>query len=215
MYDLTEDIYTHDFELAKEHIRKFSEDLQYDVELKDFDTKGGLFNLFDHKVTGEEVNEFVSQVQDLFINQNTANIDIGFEFFEVYQALEALDKDYIQSILASVKAVEKTQEDLRIEQKKLQEIQHDLIEQQKQQQRTQQDLERQQKKLQKTQQDLNTTIDFLVDTNAAVSDIRRNTGFGIKHIESYNLKLKIAYTLSAGAIVLSFLQFILNMIGII
>ena len=201
MYDLTEDIYTHDFELAKEHIRKFSEDLQYDVELKDFDTKGGLFNLFDHKVTGEEVNEFVSQVQDLFINQNTANIDIGFEFFEVYQALEALDKDYIQSILASVKAVEKTQEDLRIEQKKLQEIQHDLIEQQKQQQRT--------------QQDLNTTIDFLVDTNAAVSDIRRNTGFGIKHIESYNLKLKIAYTLSAGAIALSFLQFILNMIGII
>lgn len=187
MNDLTININTHDFELAKEHIREFSETMPLDVELKNFKTDGGLFDLFDHKVTGEEMNALVSQLQELHINQNFTNMELIEEFSQVYQALEALDSDYIQGILAAIKASEKTQDDLK----------------------------REQKELQKTQKDLNTTIDFLVDTNAAVSDIRRDTNFGVKHVATYNQKLKRAYILAGGAVVLTILQFVLNIMGII
>ena len=41
------------------------------------------------------------------------------EFGEVYKALEALDKDYIQAILTSVSAIKKTNEKILIEQERI------------------------------------------------------------------------------------------------
>lgn len=96
----------HDFDKAKNNIKQFSLTKQDQLALKKVDENGGLFNLFDHKVTGAELNSLTSQVQDYLIKFNNFNSKFIKEFGEVYNALEALDNEYIQGILVSVKAAE-------------------------------------------------------------------------------------------------------------
>ena len=60
----------------------------------------------------EKVQKYFSKVYDR--DQNLIE-----EFGEVYKALEALDKDYIQAILTSVSAIKKTNEKILIEQERI------------------------------------------------------------------------------------------------
>lgn len=112
-------IKSHKFETAKSNIKKFSElrttdlDLKHVAEkkdaeewLRDFVLRG--MHGTDHIVNGEELNELTSQIQSLFINVNNTQTRLIEEFGEVYDALEFLDKDYIQAILVSIKATEET-----------------------------------------------------------------------------------------------------------
>ena len=96
----------HNFDKAKNNIKQFSLTKPDQLAVKKVDVNGGLFNWFDHKVTGAELNSLTNQIQDYLIKFNNLNSKFIKEFGEVYNALEALDNEYIQGILISVKAAE-------------------------------------------------------------------------------------------------------------
>lgn len=114
----------HDFETAKEELKKFSEQTATDLDLKKVDDSKGVSEFLgdwffgrgiglDHKVTGEELNELTTQIQTHLHSINNTQISLIREFGQVYSALEALDKDYIQAILVSIKATEKTSDSIQ------------------------------------------------------------------------------------------------------
>ncbi len=101
-------IKTHNFEIAKKGLKEFSQKKAEELKLNTVRTDGGFLGLGDHKVTGSELNNRLSTIQNLLIELNSTNNRTIKEFGQVYSALEALDKDYIQAILISIKATEKT-----------------------------------------------------------------------------------------------------------
>ena len=112
-------IKNHDFEDAKLAIKEFSEQTTTDLDLKRVDDKKGFGEWLgdaifggglgtNHKVTGEELNELTVQIQSHLRSVNSTQIKLIKQFGQVYSALEALDKDYIQAILISIKATEET-----------------------------------------------------------------------------------------------------------
>lgn len=127
------EIKTHDFEVAKKGLKEFSEQTTTDLDLKKVDTYKGVGEWFgewfkgggigtDHKVTGAELNELTSQVQKHLIDINTMHRRFIQEFGQVYSALEALDKDYIQAILISIKATEETSKRIEVTQEQIKKI---------------------------------------------------------------------------------------------
>ena len=103
-------------------------------------TDGGFLDLFDHKVTGDELNKRLKTIQNFFISSNNQINRIITEFREIYNTFDVLDKDYIASIVSFVKAIEKTSNDVRLQQESINihqekilshqdslEIQHDKI----------------------------------------------------------------------------------------
>lgn len=118
----------HDFQEAKNALKRYTEQAKEEVELSRVPTDGGLFNLGDHKVTGSELNRITTQIQDYLISLNHLSQGLVDEFGEVYKAFEYLDKDYISGIVASIKAAEK----VSIEEQKDRKDIKELIEQHKQ-----------------------------------------------------------------------------------
>lgn len=100
----------HSFEDAKNHIQTFSNRTSLDLELSRVSSSGGLFGWFDHKVTGDELNNVTSQIQDYLIKFNGLHADFINEFGQVYKALESLDNEYIPAILSAVKGAERASE---------------------------------------------------------------------------------------------------------
>lgn len=109
-------IKTRDFERSKNQLKEFSEQTPQDLELRRVDISGGFLGWGDHKVTGYELNNLTTQIQDYLIDFNTLHTNFIKEFGQVYNALEALDKDYIQAILIAIKAAEKANNDVKIAQ---------------------------------------------------------------------------------------------------
>lgn len=97
----------HDFDVAKQNIKEFSLLKPKKLELLKVEEDGGLFGLFDHNVTGKELNELTIQIQGYFKQYNDLNIKFIQQFGEVYKAFESLDKGYIDGILTAVKSAEK------------------------------------------------------------------------------------------------------------
>ena len=116
----------HDFDLAKNRLKEFSEKNEAELAIEKVRTEGDFFGLGDHKVTGDELNKRLAAIQWNFISVNTTNNKIIKEFREIYNALDALDRDYIASIIANVKAIEKTSNDVRRQQMTL-EQHHDKL----------------------------------------------------------------------------------------
>lgn len=114
-------ITNHDFEVAKEQLKKFAEQDTENLKFEKVRTHEKIFDLefSEHGVTGTEFNELIEQIQNYFANFYDRQQDLIKEFGQVYQALEILDKDYIQAILSTVKAIEKTNQNIQIEQKRL------------------------------------------------------------------------------------------------
>lgn len=123
----------HDFENAKNEIKIFSEQTLMDLDIRrvknnkdvvevfgDF-LLGRGFNL-DHVVTGDELNDLTSQIQTYFYNINNTQIKLIKEFGQVYSALEALDRDYIQAIILSIKGTEETSKGLQKTQEQIKKI---------------------------------------------------------------------------------------------
>ena len=129
-------IKNHDFEDAKLAIKEFSEQTTTDLDLKRVDDKKGFGEWLgdaifggglgtNHKVTGEELNELTVQIQSHLRSVNSTQIKLIKQFGQVYSALEALDKDYIQAILISIKATEETSKRIEATQEQIKKIVED------------------------------------------------------------------------------------------
>lgn len=115
-------IKTHDFEVAKKGLKEFAQKEAEELKLDTVETDGGFLGLGDHKVTGYELNNRLGAIQQHLIDLNNTNNRTIKEFGQVYSALESLDKDYIQAILISIKATEKTSESIKATQEKIKKI---------------------------------------------------------------------------------------------
>lgn len=124
------EIKSRDFARAKNRLREFSEKAVKELELEKVRTEAGPFGIFDHKVTGSELNRSIETIQEHFIAVNKTNTKVFEEFREVYNALDALDKDYMKSIIANVKSIEKTSNDVRTQQSILKQHNEKLANQQ-------------------------------------------------------------------------------------
>lgn len=92
------------FDEAMKSIKAFAENTKIHEDLGRVPTSGGLFGWGDHKVTGSELNETVSQVEDQLIdikNFDSGVLDIATD---IYKALEALDEEHISGILIAANA---------------------------------------------------------------------------------------------------------------
>lgn len=120
-------IKSHDFEEAKKKLKKFSEETVTDLDLEKVDYDKGVGEFFgdllfgrgiglDHKVTGEELNALTDQIQSHLISINEMQKNFIGEIGNVYKALEALDKDYIQGILIDFETAQKANKEAKIAQ---------------------------------------------------------------------------------------------------
>lgn len=116
------EIQTHDFEKAKNQIKTFAKSQLKSIELEALPTAGGFLGLGAHRVTGEEINERLIAILSYIATLNNTSSLLIKEFNEVYNALEALDKDYIQAILISIKASERNSEAIKAQQENLQSV---------------------------------------------------------------------------------------------
>ena len=117
------DIQTHSFETAKNQLKQFSEQTAKDLDLKRVDTSKGLGEWLlgggvglSHKVTGEELNSLTSQIQTHLIDIKNVHLSFIQEFGQVFNALEALDRDYIQAILIAIKSAQKANNEVKMAQ---------------------------------------------------------------------------------------------------
>lgn len=130
---MSEIVKAHDYEDAKKRIKDFSNNTtttlgQWGVNNKkgvgewigDFLLGGGIG--ISHKVTGKELNALTEEIQNCFIDINNTQIKLIKEFGDVYIALDALDREHISGILASIKATEKTSERIAETQVQIQKI---------------------------------------------------------------------------------------------
>lgn len=104
-----------DFDEQKRKIKEFAEQPATSTELGKFNTNGQFDDfliggipglLAGHKVTGKEINELVAELQSCFAEINERDRKVIEEFGQIYKTFEALDKGYIQGIIASVKSAE-------------------------------------------------------------------------------------------------------------
>ena len=73
----------HNFEVSKKNIETFSNSLPSNPAFDRVEVDGGLFGLGDHKVTRNEINNFIGKVQYKLIAVNTSLRSIISELREV------------------------------------------------------------------------------------------------------------------------------------
>lgn len=101
-------IQTHNFEGAKTEICKMARNAPRSVSFTKVETEGtglgGFLFGTNHNVTGSELNKLIREVQSAFsvVHQNTQQIHGAL--YQVYNAFESLDEDYIQYILKNLEA---------------------------------------------------------------------------------------------------------------
>ncbi len=96
----------HNFEKTISDLKKFSEEVPDDIQLKSFKTKTGHFGIFDYKITGNDINDLTNEIQKYLENISDYMIDFYKELGKVYVAFDTLDKEYIDGIFTSIKAAE-------------------------------------------------------------------------------------------------------------
>ena len=122
-------IKTHNFEDAKRRLKEVSEKKIEWLEINIVGTKDKfLFLEGEHKVTGDEFNSRIIAINQHLINLHTKTYENNKEFGEVYNALEALDKDYIAVILTSINAIEEVSKHMREEIDTIKEVQKKILE---------------------------------------------------------------------------------------
>ena len=122
-------IKTHNFEDAKRRLKEVSEKKIEGFEINIVGTKDKfLFLERDHKVTGKEFNDWIIAINQHLTNLHTKTYENNKEFGEVYNALEALDKDYIAVILTSINAIEEVSKHMREEIDTIKEVQKKILE---------------------------------------------------------------------------------------
>ena len=64
-------------------------------------------------------NEVIKVIQGHLVDINKRNNETVNEFYEIYQAFNYLDTEYVKGILTTIKGLEKTNNDVRIQQEEL------------------------------------------------------------------------------------------------
>lgn len=98
------------FNKKKNELKVFSKNLPKEAELPSVPNSGGLFGWFNYDVTGSDLNRLTESIQNKMIEQNKVLVRTIQEFNTIYDTFSALDKEYIQGILVSLKAAEEANE---------------------------------------------------------------------------------------------------------
>ena len=203
----------YNFENAKNQIKRFSEELPSAPTIDKVEVDGGLFGWGNHKVTGSEFNHGMGDVQTGFIDINTSLRTVIKEFGTVYETLDALDKEYINGIIANMEKIDKNCQ-------QVQNAQSDIKD-------TQSDLKRTQVDLQKNVENLKLAVEKLSGLKNAHSDLKNKVNNLIKIVDEqkskrpklddsmYGKKIKIAYWIAGGAIALTITNVVLQLLGIL
>lgn len=107
------DISSQRFENAKRELQESSKNFQVNCKLKKVDTDAGPFGLFNHHVTGEEINELTSNIQSTFINIGNSLCKVQDQFKTVYTLCDAMDNDLIKKIFDNLKLAERGIQDAK------------------------------------------------------------------------------------------------------
>ncbi len=114
------------FEKQKKELKEFANQPATSTELDKFSTGGQWSDFWSggfpgvlsgHKVTGEEMNRLVTELQSCFAEINERDRKVIKEFGQVYETFEALDKGYIQGILIGVESAKHASEEAKAAQK--------------------------------------------------------------------------------------------------
>ena len=169
----TDIIKKHNFQNAINRVKDYSLKKKKDIEIKSVKTiDEGIFFDTDHEVTGYELNEVIKVIQGHLIDINKRNNETVNEFYEIYQAFNYLDTEYVKGILTTVKGLEKTNNDVRIQQEELKKHHKKLANQNNK-------LEAHQGEIEGIIENINKTIDILkvfkkeIDCLKHLSDIDR------------------------------------------
>lgn len=92
------------FDKSMESIRVFAEQSKEHEPLDRVSYSGGFLGLGDHKVTGYELNNVVSQVEDQLVDLKNFDLGVLDIITNIYKALDALDKEHISGILIAANA---------------------------------------------------------------------------------------------------------------
>ena len=169
----TDIIKKHNFQNAINRVKDYSLKKKKDIEIKSVKTiDEGIFFDTDHEVTGYELNEVIKVIQGHLIDINKRNNETVNEFYEIYQAFNYLDTEYVKGILTTIKGLEKTNNDVRIQQEELKKHHKKLADQNNK-------LEAHQGEIEGIIENINKTIDILkvfkkeIDCLKHLSDIDR------------------------------------------
>lgn len=174
----------HNFDLAKNRINELYEKQDAELKIENVSSDGGFLWLFNHKVTGDEFNKSLETIQNHFITVNKTNTEVIKELREVYNALNVLDDGYITSIVANVKAIEKTSNDVRRQQETLQWHNEQLVDQQRKLEAHQVEIERNVENISKIVTALK-AFKEKIESNQSLTDIDSRW----KDVEKYTFKL--------------------------
>lgn len=94
------------FNNALQHISAFSKQSKKEIEISKVATSGSFWRFTNHNVTGSELNEVTSEIQQHMISFNDMQMKFVREFQQIYTALDAIDKDFIDAINSNIKSVE-------------------------------------------------------------------------------------------------------------
>lgn len=110
-------IQRHKFDISKEQLKKFLNNMPETPELKKVSPDGGFLYLFDHKVTGNELNSLTAQIEKYLIDFSKLHENHFEEARQIYETIDALDDEYINSINiafnTAIKALKEEQENLQ------------------------------------------------------------------------------------------------------
>ena len=169
----TDIIRKHNFQNAINRVKDYSLKKKKDIEIKSVKTiDEGIFFDTDHEVTGYELNEVIKVIQGHLVDINKRNNETVNEFYEIYQAFNYLDTEYVKGILTTIKGLEKTNNDVRIQQEELKKHHKKLADQNNK-------LEAHQGEIEGIIENINKTIDILkvfkkeIDCLKHLSDIDR------------------------------------------
>lgn len=210
----------HNFENAKREIKDFSEKLPSNPYFERVQTDVFL-GLFDHNVTGEELNEFIGRVQNHFISTYEVLRKTVKEFKSIYNALDSLDNDYIKGILISLDtATEASQQAL--------DNQRDInrtIEALKKSVEALYSLRTvttaQQEQIDQLLSNKNVITELINKLNKSIAEIdvfkekMKDTNERLNLISQDTKNVKVAYVLAGVSITLTLIQLILLLLGII
>lgn len=207
----------HDFENAKNEIKKFSENLPKDPYFLKVENDV-FFGWFDHNVTGKELNDFIGTVQNHFQSTYEALRNCVKEFGIIYKALDTLDKDYINGILKSLeKAIEASDQAV-----KAQENIHDTIGALKKSVEALGELKTNIDKQRDTIHQLTSNQQGIIEKIKTLDKVvgefdgfkeKMSRQLGLNKQE--NKKIKTAYCTAGFSITLTFVQLILLLLGVL